>query len=250
MPATGSEACDYEVYTDGSYIRGKVTYGFIILHKGVPVHEGGAIVPEAFAKSRQVGGEIYAVLTALKWFEENGIPSASVHYDFENLALWVRGVYKANTEISRALVDAVRRSPVKLSWRKVRAHTGVHWNERVDEIAKQAAFGGSAPAAPVASVTSEGPEQTGGNPFVDELERIVEPLQAAAAADGIDTRYVGVLNNQFARLEVLAGDKRVGMFDLYNTQKKRLNPIVSPAGSREAARMMEIWNQFIRVWGK
>src|SRR6185503_11409684 len=100
MPVSGTDVCEYEVYTDGSYIKGKVTYAFIILHKGVPVHEGGAIVPESFAKSRQVGGEIYAVLTALKWFEENEIASASVHYDFENLALWVRGVYKANTEIS------------------------------------------------------------------------------------------------------------------------------------------------------
>ena len=199
-----------------------------------------------------------AVLEALKWFEANNVPAASVHYDFENLALWVRGVYKTNTEISRALVDAVRRSPVKLSWTKVRAHTGVHWNERVDQLAKQAAMGSTAPEARTetsvakTSVTPTAPtataSATSSDPLVAELERIVEPLQAAAAVAGVDTRFVGILNNMFLRLEVLQGEKRVAMFDLYNTQKKRLNPIITPAGSLPASNMAVIWEDFRRRW--
>ena len=244
-----AETGKYEVYTDGSYIRGKVTYGFVILKDGIPEHEGAGIVPPAFAQSRQVGGEIVAVLEALKWFEANGVKEAAVHYDFENLALWVRGVYKTNTDISRALVDAVRRSPVKLAWTKVKAHTGVHWNERVDQLAKAAASGSTAaPAALVETFGDDDDDDDSRNPLVVELERIVEPLQAAAAEAGVDTRFVGILNNMFLRLEVLKGEKRVANFDLYNTAKKRLNPIITPADSLPAQNMAVIWEHFKRSW--
>ena len=249
----------YEVYTDGSYIHGKVTYAFVILRGGEAVHEGAGVVPPSFAKSRQVGGEIMAVLEALSWFEANGVEEASVHYDFENLALWVRGAYRANTEISQALVAGVRGSTVKLKWNKVRAHTGVEWNERVDKLAKQAAANPSPQPPPLKGKGEKEDGQGrpsydrkeiagGSDPLVDELERIVEPLQAAAAAVGVDTRFVGILNGQFARLEILKGEKRVGMFDLYNTQKKRLNPVISPAGSLEASNMTVIWEDFRRKW--
>jgi len=238
----------YEVYTDGSYSNGKVTFGFVILKDGAPVHEGSGIVPPDFAKSRQVGGEIMAVLEALRWFEANGIPAAAVHYDFENLALWVRGVYKTNTDISRALVDAVRRSPVKLTWTKVKAHTGVHWNERVDQLAKAAAMNAGPAVSPSEkSVAPPKVDSGSGDPLVQELERIVEPLQSAAAIAGVDTRFVGILNNMFLRLEVLQGEKRVAMFDLYNTQKKRLNPVIAPAGSLPAQNMAVIWEEFRRT---
>ena len=84
-----------------------------------------------------------------------------------------------------------------------------------------------------------------GSPLIDELESIVEPFQAAVAAAAIDTRYVGILNNMYARLEVLDPDgKRVALFDLYNTAKKRLNPVVSPAESPASARMIELWHRF------
>ena len=246
MPQVGK----YEVYTDGSYIKGKVTYGFVILRDGEAQHEGAGIVPPSFAQSRQVGGEIMAVLEALKWFEANGVDGAAVHYDFENLALWVRGVYKTNTDISRALVDAVRRSPVKLTWTKVKAHTGVHWNERVDQLAKGAAMG-SAPVVDTSdkeAPASKAAPSPSGDPLVNELERIVEPLQAAAASMGVDTRFVGILNNMFLRLEILSGEKRVATFDLYNTQKKRLNPIITPLGPLQAQNMAVLWDDFKRKW--
>jgi hypothetical protein len=214
------------------------------------VEEGSGIVPVSFAKSRQVGGEIYAVLMALEWFEANGVATASVHYDFENLALWVSGAYRANTEISRALVDAVRGSSVKLRWTKVRAHTGVAWNERVDQLAKSAALGES-PAAPSkaesppAAAVAPAPADS---PLIAELRRLVDPFLAEAAASGIKTRYVGILNNMYARFEVLSGDRRVALFDLYNTRKKRLNPVLSPASSKEGAKLLDLWEQFIRAW--
>lgn len=253
MPASDAATSGYEVYTDGSYLNGNVAYAFVILEQGVEAYEDCGVVPPGFAGSRQVGGEIYAVLKALDWFEEHGVGAASVHYDFANLALWVSGAYKANTFISRTLVERVRGSKVQLSWRKVRAHTGVRWNERVDELAKSAALGKHAPLVEnTAPVESDDPADidrpASSSPLIAELERIVDPLQEAAAAEGIDTRYVGILNGQFARLEILKNDKRVGMFDLYNTQKKRLNPIISPAGSPQASRMAALWSQFIAAW--
>jgi len=101
---------------------------------------GNDVTPEAHVH-RNVAGEITAVLKALAWCENQGIPAATVYYDYQGLASWVIGSWKAKMPFTQAYVEAIRNSGVALTWKKVLAHSGEPYNEVVDQLARAAAQG-------------------------------------------------------------------------------------------------------------
>lgn len=127
-------------YVDGSFIDGRVGYGAVILEEGEIVAEISGLVdtPDAF-NSRQVAGEIRAVLEVLKWCERKGIDKVAIFYDFQNIEKWATGEYRTNTPMTQAYKKAVDQCKISITWVKVESHTGVPMNERADELAKNGA---------------------------------------------------------------------------------------------------------------
>jgi len=132
----------YQAFVDGSFIESQIGYGAVILDRGEPVAElfGRVDDPDAFV-SRQVGGEIQAVLETLKWCKENGIAEICIFHDFENVEKWAVGSYKTNTPMTQAYKQYIDSCGIKIFWHKVESHTGVAFNERADELAKMGARG-------------------------------------------------------------------------------------------------------------
>lgn len=133
---------EYSLYTDGSYDAFENTaYAFIVLKGNKIIHEQASRFEADSDEERnsyQVISEIKAVECGLEWCANNGIKELALYYDYENLEKWVSGEYKAKKYFTCAYVSFVRNCGIKISWHKVKAHSGDMMNEKADKLATSA----------------------------------------------------------------------------------------------------------------
>jgi len=216
----------YQAYVDGSYINGSVGYGAVILHQNQEIKRFWGSV-EHNVEQRQVVGELEATMQVLTWCRENNILDIEVFYDYEGIQKWAAGEWRANTAATQHYQRIVQASPVRVIWQKVKSHSGVRWNDVVDELAKQGALTQSKDASqtddPVASLVQKALN------FVIFL-----------AAQGVDAEYTQIYNEQYARLIV-----QHGYFDLYNTRKRPMSPYIHNFKDDAFQKHIEhLWQQF------
>ena len=175
------------IYVDGSFLEGfpKAGWGFIVVENDVEIaHGSGVTVFDA--ESRNIDGECMASFQAMKWLEAND-KTAVICHDYEGVARWAKGEWKAKSSIAQKYVEACRPLVHRVSFEKVAAHTGVKWNEAVDKLAKDAiarAKKGPAPVTPakpeVAPSESAAPIETTVAKSVPEIvqtEPAPEPIK-------------------------------------------------------------------------
>ena len=221
-----------QVYVDGSFIDGKIGYAFVVVQDGAVAHEHcGQVRDNWLLDMHQVGGEIKAVLEAIAWCQDRSIKEAEILYDFAGLELWATGQWEAKKPATQKYARFAAEWPVAVRWRKIESHTGDHWNERADELAKKGALQQKKETPinqdPMATVQDKARE------FIDFL-----------AQQGIAATYIGILNGQFARIGF---DKFAGHMDIYNTKKR---PLASPyihgvANQARSAQIEHLWKDFL-----
>lgn len=127
---------------------------------------------------------------------------------------------------------ALRAVDVKITWRKVQSHTGVRWNERADQLAKQGVNGGSVSNPTLAEPPADliAPLEAHTREFVDHL-----------VIHGIQAKWNGtIINRQYARIIVPGG-----VLDLYNTVKRPFQPYLHDfANSAVQAQIERLWYEF------
>ncbi len=133
-----------EIDVDGAWLEGgAVGYGLVIRKDGAEVHRAGGPVPEEpdLLGHRQIGGEIYAVVEALRWCVRNQVSACTIYHDYEGLAAWATGRWRARTPLTKRYVAFLRQAEAKLQvrWVKLPAHQGHYWNELADQLARQGA---------------------------------------------------------------------------------------------------------------
>jgi ribonuclease HI len=129
-----------EIYVDGSFADGQTGYGVVAIQNDSAIWEDSGTVPLGVVEgSRQVAGELQAVMTALKWCADQGFSKVIVCYDYEGIEKWARGEWKTNKPLTKRYKETVANCGIEISWKKIDAHTGVKWNERADELANTAA---------------------------------------------------------------------------------------------------------------
>lgn len=118
----------------------RIGWGVLITKEGEEVFrdKGNDIPPEAWVH-RNVAGEIWAILKALEWCQNNQVAGITIHFDYQGLENWVTGTWKTKLPFTRAYAHAVRNSGIKIRWEKVKAHSGIPENELVDGLAKEGA---------------------------------------------------------------------------------------------------------------
>jgi ribonuclease HI len=133
-----SLSTDYEVYTDGSYIKGQYSWAYAFVKNDEVVYEDSSIgtSPEA-AAMRNVAGEIAAVLYAVKRAAELGV-TIRIFHDYAGIAFWVTGEWKAKNEFTQRYAQLMNEYQGIYVFEKVKAHTGNKFNEYVDKMAKAA----------------------------------------------------------------------------------------------------------------
>lgn len=130
-------------YVDGSFneLRGQWGYGAYLYDAADPEQNwtlSGS--GEACAEMRNVTGELTATLNALQMAVAMGYEEVIVHHDYAGIAFWPNGDWKSNNKLTRHYDWAVNvlRNKLHIDFVKVAAHTGVLYNEKVDQLAKQA----------------------------------------------------------------------------------------------------------------
>ena len=128
-------------YVDGSFNLSTGVYGY----GGVLLCRDGSIRPlqghgrdETLRTMRNVAGEIHGSMAAIQAAADAGLASITIFYDYMGIEMWADGQWKTNKEGTRAykaFIDQIR-PRIEIRFQKVAAHTGVRFNELVDQLAK------------------------------------------------------------------------------------------------------------------
>lgn len=126
------------VFVDGSFSPdfAKSGWAFVVTENDVEIARGSGIT--AFdAESRNIDGEVMASYQAMRWLDSND-RTGTICHDYEGIARWAKGEWQAKSNIAKRYVAAAKPYLHRVSFEKVAAHTGVKWNELVDQLAKDA----------------------------------------------------------------------------------------------------------------
>lgn len=143
----------YTFYTDGSYTK-KVPdyYSWSFIVDGPSnlnqMRDSRSGVKSEFVESFQVGGELQAVLEALKYCLENHIHTIHIVHDYLGAKSIVDGSFKPRSEVSKyylhyysqlyqQLEEQAKDDDEELiiQFKHVRGHTGIEGNELADDLA-------------------------------------------------------------------------------------------------------------------
>ncbi len=128
-------------YVDGSFMAATKVYGYggILMCRDGSFHifQGHGTDPE-LASMRNVSGEIYGSMAAVNTAAKLGMTSLTIFYDYMGIEMWADGQWKTNKEGTKKYAAFIKEMRQKMDIRfvKVEAHTGVRFNELVDQFAK------------------------------------------------------------------------------------------------------------------
>lgn len=127
-----------KVYVDGSWspARAEAGWAWIAVKEGKEIARANGVT-DGPALSRNIDGELMAALDAMHWVAQIDEP-AILYHDYEGIARWALGEWQAKSMIAKQYVQHCKTLLHKISFAKVKAHSGDEWNEKVDALAKQA----------------------------------------------------------------------------------------------------------------
>lgn len=145
ISAVQNEKADRETvvaYVDGSFERilGKYAYGCVILFQDTCVELSGSGAEEGYLSMNNVAGELLGSIHAIQWAIAHQAKTVYIYHDYEGIARWANGEWKANKEKTQAYRQFIKesREKIQIIFVKVAAHTGVKYNEQADQLAKKA----------------------------------------------------------------------------------------------------------------
>ncbi|MBR2765724.1 MAG: ribonuclease H family protein [Blautia sp.] len=133
---------DLIAYVDGSYDHSLRRYGYgcvLLTPDGEKILSGSGNDPGSLPL-RNVAGEMLGAMHAVQWAIREGYTSLEIRYDYEGIEKWVTGKYRAMNERTQQYAAYMRgcASKIRLSFKKVRAHSGDTLNDKADQAARGA----------------------------------------------------------------------------------------------------------------
>lgn len=131
-------------YVDGSYndATKEFSYGVVMFHDGKEIHFSEKVEDSGLAEMRNVAGEIKGAECAMRYAVGKGCKTLIIYHDYEGIAKWCMGIWKANkegTQAYKAYYDSIK-DRIKIDFVKVKGHSGDLYNDKADELAKKAIF--------------------------------------------------------------------------------------------------------------
>lgn len=134
-------------FVDGSYcpdIDGKEKYSFGVLLKTSDSENClyKAFVNNDYIQSKNIAGEVEGVKQAILWSIEANKKKIKIFYDYEGIEKWATKQWKSNTRVSKDYVEFFEEysKKIKIDFEHTKAHSGIMYNEKADELAKKALY--------------------------------------------------------------------------------------------------------------
>ena len=131
------------VYVDGSYNQVTNVYGSgLVLFIGEnpePILYSQSGCHPIYSKSRNVAGEIFAVILALEICKKlANFEKLTVYYDYNGIEAWYTKAWSAGSAIAKKYMSVAETVPFEVEFKKVKAHSGDRYNNMADRLAKEA----------------------------------------------------------------------------------------------------------------
>ena len=131
-------------YVDGSYnvATKEFSYGMVLFYRGEEIKVSQKVDDKSLAEMRNVAGEIKGSEAAMRFAVEHGCKSVVIYHDYEGIAKWCTGEWKANkegTQAYRAYYQSIQ-DKLDVEFVKVKGHSSDKYNDMADELAKAAIF--------------------------------------------------------------------------------------------------------------
>ena len=129
-------------YVDGSFCLKTRTYsyGVVVLTKEGKETYSGRENDKELAEMRNVSGEIKGAMVAMDLAIKKEKQILYLYFDYTGIEHWAKGDWKTNkegTKVYKEYYDSLK-DDLTVIFIKVRAHTGVVYNEEADRLAKEA----------------------------------------------------------------------------------------------------------------
>lgn len=129
-------------YVDGSYNVSTKECGFgaVLFTKHGKECYSEIVENKDYSDFRNVTGEIFGALFAIKKSIEYGLKKIYLHYDYTGISNWALGNWKTNNDLTRNYKREfdILKDSIDVKFVKVKAHTGEKYNEEADKLAKKA----------------------------------------------------------------------------------------------------------------
>lgn len=130
-------------YVDGSYNSTTTEFGYgvvLIDHNYEETTFNGSHIDENYSAHRNVAGEIFGSIEAIKKAIELGKSKIYLHYDYMGISEWAEGRWKTNKELTQKYKKFIDEANERIDIRfiKVKAHSNDKYNDMADKLAKDA----------------------------------------------------------------------------------------------------------------
>ncbi len=130
-------------YVDGSFDKenARFAYGVILLDGDTTIAMMSAADDDPeLASMHNVAGEIKGAEAAIRFCLDHGVKELTIFHDYEGIAKWPLGLWKANKLGTQAYRDFYREAvkTLKITFVKVKGHSGNKYNDIADKLAGEA----------------------------------------------------------------------------------------------------------------
>lgn len=132
-------------FVDGSHSldadgKEKYSFGVLLITSESEDSLYKAFVDKAYMDSRNIAGEIDGVKQAILWAIESNKQRIKIFYDYEGIEKWATKEWKSKVKVSQEYSKFFdeKSKLINIEFEHVKAHSGIVYNEKVDELAKRA----------------------------------------------------------------------------------------------------------------
>ena len=136
------EANSVIAYVDGSYNQKLKVYGSGVVYiTDDKEFELMKSYDDAYHIHRNVAGEVKASELAIEKAIEDKKDQIIIYHDYQGISSWANGDWKTNNNLTKSyksFIDQARKK-IKIDFVKVKGHSNDKYNDKADQLAKEAA---------------------------------------------------------------------------------------------------------------
>lgn len=135
------DPCEIRAFIDGSFDKrkGVVGSGGVMLIGTEEVEFSLSSIDPNHVAYWNVSGELLAALHVVDYALDHGYASCSLYYDYMGIEMWATGRWNTNNPLTTNYVKRMKKASkqLRIDFHKVKAHSGIAYNDRADALAKK-----------------------------------------------------------------------------------------------------------------